>query len=118
MQAPRGRSASWSQPLRRRADPPERLGSTLGSPQTRQRGRGVTVGACLRPTPSQLTPSSRTYGSCTSSVLWPRSTALDSDRPYMADLERDIVDHRRAAVGAAVTEIATLRAELSGPLHG
>ncbi len=43
---------------------------------------------------------------------------LDSDRPYMADLERDIVGHRRAAVGAAVTEIATLRAELSGPLHG
>jgi hypothetical protein len=43
---------------------------------------------------------------------------LDSDRPYMADLERDIVDHQRAAVGAAVTEIATLRAELSGPLHG
>jgi hypothetical protein len=43
---------------------------------------------------------------------------LDSDRPCMADLERDIVDHRRAAVGAAVTEIATLRAELSGPLHG
>ena len=43
---------------------------------------------------------------------------LDSDPPYMADLERDIVDHRRAAVGAAVTEIATLRAELSGALHG
>jgi len=43
---------------------------------------------------------------------------LDSDRPYMADLERDIADHRHAAVGAAVTEIATLRAELSGPLHG
>ena len=43
---------------------------------------------------------------------------LDSDRPYMADLQRDIVDHRRAVVGAAVTEIATLRAELSGPLHG
>jgi hypothetical protein len=43
---------------------------------------------------------------------------LDSDRPYMADLERDIVDHRRAAIGAAITEIATLRAELSGPLHG
>jgi hypothetical protein len=43
---------------------------------------------------------------------------LDSDRPYMADLERDIVDHRLAVVGAAVTEIATLRAELSGPLHG
>jgi hypothetical protein len=43
---------------------------------------------------------------------------LDSDRPYMADLECDIADHRRAVVCAAVTEIATLRGELSGPLHG
>ena len=42
----------------------------------------------------------------------------DSNRPYMANLEQAIVDHQRAAVGAAVTEIATLRAELSGPLHG
>jgi hypothetical protein len=47
-----------------------------------------------------------------------KTTGLDSNRPYMADLEQDIVDHQRAAVGAAVTEIATLRAELSGPLQG
>ena len=43
---------------------------------------------------------------------------LDSDRLYMADLERDIADHRRAVACAVVTEIATLRAELAGPQLG
>jgi len=33
---------------------------------------------------------------------------------YMDDLERDIARSRAAYVGAAVTEIATFRAELSG----
>ena len=37
---------------------------------------------------------------------------------YMADLEEEIVATRHAYVGAAVTEIATLRAELSGPQLG
>jgi hypothetical protein len=33
---------------------------------------------------------------------------------YMADLERDIARSRAAYVGAAVTELATFRGELSG----
>jgi hypothetical protein len=37
---------------------------------------------------------------------------------YMADLERDIARSHAAFVGAAVTEIATFRAQLSGPNFG
>ena len=37
---------------------------------------------------------------------------------YMEDLASDIEAHRAAYVGAAVTEIAILRAQLSGSLQG
>ena len=37
---------------------------------------------------------------------------------YMADLERDIAVSHAAFVGAAVTEIASFRAQLSGPNFG
>ena len=37
---------------------------------------------------------------------------------YLADLDGEIEAAARAYVGAAVTEIATLRAELSGPQVG
>lgn len=37
---------------------------------------------------------------------------------YRSDLEHEIAFMQSAYVGAAVTEIATLRAELSGPLVG
>jgi hypothetical protein len=43
---------------------------------------------------------------------------LAADGAYMADLEDEIAAVRAAYVGAAVTEIATMRAELSGPLVG
>ena len=43
---------------------------------------------------------------------------LSADAAYMADLHIEIDATRDAYVGAAVTEIATLRAELSGPLYG
>ena len=43
---------------------------------------------------------------------------LSSNREYMDDLEDEIAAERHAYVGAAVTEIATLRAALSGPLYG
>jgi hypothetical protein len=43
---------------------------------------------------------------------------LGADHAYMADLEEEIVVLREAYVGAAVTEIAVLRAQLSGPLLG
>ena len=43
---------------------------------------------------------------------------LDAQAGYMDDLRRDIEGCRDALVGAAVTEIATLRAELSGRLAG
>lgn len=37
---------------------------------------------------------------------------------YMADLERDIALSHAAFIGAAVTEIASFRAQLSGPQVG
>ena len=43
---------------------------------------------------------------------------LASDGAYMADLEEEIAACQAAFVGAAVTEIATLRAELDGPQVG
>jgi hypothetical protein len=43
---------------------------------------------------------------------------LEGNAAYMADLEDEIAATRFAYVGAAVTEIASLRAELSGPQHG
>ena len=46
------------------------------------------------------------------------SHGLTNDAAYMADLEDDIAIHRHAYIGAAVTEIATLRGALSGRLVG
>jgi hypothetical protein len=43
---------------------------------------------------------------------------LAMDSVYMADLDGEIEATARAYIGAAVTEIATLRAELSGPQVG
>ena len=43
---------------------------------------------------------------------------LAADERYMADLLEDIEAHELAYVGAAVTEIASLRAELGGALRG
>jgi hypothetical protein len=46
------------------------------------------------------------------------SEGLDANALYMADLEDEIAEVSTAFVGAAVTEIATLRAALSGPQVG
>jgi hypothetical protein len=46
------------------------------------------------------------------------SEGLDADTAYMADLDDEIAEVSNAYVGAAVTEIATLRAELFGPQVG
>jgi hypothetical protein len=43
---------------------------------------------------------------------------LTSDAGYMTDLLEDISAHESAFTGVVVTEIATLRAELGGPLLG
>jgi hypothetical protein len=43
---------------------------------------------------------------------------LIANATYMADLDGEIEATARAYVGAAVTEIATFRAELSGPQLG
>jgi hypothetical protein len=43
---------------------------------------------------------------------------LGENALYMADLENDIEASRAEYVGLAVTEIATLRAQLSGPQLG
>jgi predicted hydrolase (HD superfamily) len=45
-------------------------------------------------------------------------TGLVHDLDYIADLDDDIAASEHAYVGLAVTEIATLRAELGGPLLG
>jgi hypothetical protein len=45
-------------------------------------------------------------------------SGLASDPGYMDDLLEDITVHQSALTGVVVTEIATLRAELSGPLMG
>jgi hypothetical protein len=46
------------------------------------------------------------------------SEGLDANAQYMADLEDEIAEVSTAYVAAAVTEIATLRAALSGPQVG
>lgn len=43
---------------------------------------------------------------------------MASDPTYMDDLLDDIDSLKEAYLGAVVTEIATLRAELDGPLQG
>jgi hypothetical protein len=43
---------------------------------------------------------------------------LGNSAAYMADLDDEIAATRHAYVAAAVTEIAVMRAELSGPLLG
>ena len=43
---------------------------------------------------------------------------LAANSAYMADLAHEIAATHAAYVGAAVTEIATLRAQLSGPRVG
>jgi hypothetical protein len=43
---------------------------------------------------------------------------LGSNRVYMSDLEADLAAAREAYVGLAVTEIATLRGQLSGRQAG
>lgn len=45
-------------------------------------------------------------------------TGLVHDADYVADLDDDIEHSTYAFVGLAVTEIATLRAELDGPNFG
>jgi hypothetical protein len=43
---------------------------------------------------------------------------LTRNTAYMTSLDDEIAATRNAYVGAAVTEIATLRAQLSGPQEG
>lgn len=46
------------------------------------------------------------------------SEGLTANATYMADLDNEIAEVSHAYVGAAVTEVATLRAELFGPQVG
>jgi hypothetical protein len=50
--------------------------------------------------------------------LFASREGLVADIAYMADLDDEIAEVSDAYVGAAVTEIATLRAELFGPQMG
>ena len=45
-------------------------------------------------------------------------TALRDDLAYMTDLREEIAATRHAYVGSAVAEIASFRAQLSGPQFG
>jgi hypothetical protein len=47
-----------------------------------------------------------------------QSIGLDGNEAYMQDLHNEISEARAAYVGAAVTEIAIARGELSGRLFG
>ena len=47
-----------------------------------------------------------------------KSVGLSNNQAYMSDLETEISETRAAFVGAAVTEIAIARGELSGRLFG
>ncbi len=47
-----------------------------------------------------------------------RDIGLAANATYLGDLETEITETRAAYIGLAVTEIATLRAELSGPQVG
>jgi hypothetical protein len=47
-----------------------------------------------------------------------KSVGLGGNEAYMTDLENEISETRAAFVGAAVTEIAIARGELSGRLFG
>lgn len=51
-------------------------------------------------------------------LLAERSDAADEDPPFLFDLEEEIEACREIYTVAAVTEIASLRAELWGPLEG
>ena len=46
------------------------------------------------------------------------ASGLDGNRTYLDDIDEEIEGVREAYVGLAVTEIATLRGELSGVLEG
>jgi hypothetical protein len=43
---------------------------------------------------------------------------LADNEAYMSDLEDELAAARHAYIGLAVTEIASLRAQLDGPLEG
>ena len=43
---------------------------------------------------------------------------LGDNAAYMADLDEELVHRTQLYIAAAVTEIATLRAELDGPRYG
>jgi hypothetical protein len=50
--------------------------------------------------------------------LLAREAGLRDDGAYMAELDDEIAATRAAWIGSAVTEIASLRAQLDGPQQG
>ena len=87
--------------------------------------------AYLEYTPCEYNVSMRSIPSPTTAAdLQIRLRALESERAtavlnglaenglYMTDLDTEVEATRAAYIGAAVTEIATLRAMLDGPLRG
>ena len=80
-------------------------------------GKVTTMSHPALPTTSALDVKSRLEG-----LYEERALAclcdLAEEPSYMDDLEADIASTRDAFVGAAVTELATLRGELGGRLQG
>ena len=81
------------------------------------RPKMITMSHPALPTTSALDVKSRLEG-----LYEERALAclcdLAEEPSYMDDLEADIASTRDAFVGAAVTELATLRGELGGRLQG
>ena len=98
------------QPHRKSAGKPTT--NTLASPLS---GTPDACDSCLAMTTTEI----RTH---LDSLAEERAAALawgaDAIPAYIDDLEREIEDYRSAYVGAAVTEIASFRALLSGPQVG
>lgn len=69
------------------------------------------------PTTSALDVKSRLEGLYEERAI-AAMTLLADEASYMDDLDDDIAATRDTFVGVAVTEIATLRGELFGRLHG
>jgi hypothetical protein len=76
-------------------------------------------------TPDQILPPAESAAELRSRIvaleverLEAIEAGLGSNAAYMHDLDSELGHHRNAYVGAAVTEIAMLRAAFDGPLRG
>ena len=82
---------------------------------------GIYTDSMLTPTRYPEAPAAAAHARLRALRAEQASAALEgltSNDLYMADLATDLAAAEAAYVGAAVTEIASLRAALDGPLRG